>query len=519
MTKYTTLLLVLLLVISFALRVWGLSEIPSMLNRDEAALGYNALSLVSTGKDEWGVSWPLSLQSFGDYKLPGYVWATMPFVWATPRSVAAVRLPSVLAGVAIIGLSFLLARDWWGWSKQWALITALMVACTPVWFFYSRYAFEALLGLALLLGSLWCWWGSKTPRVWRDVSGVILWVLAVFSYNTPLLLTPFLLAALIYLRGKKHWKHSALLTGALVVLLGVAAVIFSSVMGQKKGITLFSDELTHMSYVEWQARQPKWLGPLDSEYVYWVGQMAYRVIASHSPYFLVTRGGEHQWHQLPQASHLTWSLYILGLVGLVYVLYQGFTHPLSEKNPVVLAWLWVVTLSPAVITVDAPHATRSLFWLLLWSWMAAWGVKWLFETHVFKGRNQTWAMIAVVIVVAQFAQYTRNYFTTYETESKRILEYSFLESLDQVQRERPGVPVAVVDPTGYFYIQMAWYAQISPQEFAATVVRQLPDRAGLRYGEQVGRFHFVAKREDRRDNERVVIDNTGNGKWFVTLFE
>ncbi|KKU82941.1 MAG: hypothetical protein UY10_C0019G0001, partial [Microgenomates group bacterium GW2011_GWA2_47_8] len=69
--KTTFFLLVCFLVLAIP-RIWQLGILPLALNRDEAALAYNAVLLAETGKDEWGRSWPLALQSFGDFKLIGY---------------------------------------------------------------------------------------------------------------------------------------------------------------------------------------------------------------------------------------------------------------------------------------------------------------------------------------------------------------------------------------------------------------------------------------------------------------
>ena len=66
------LLLSLIVLLGAALRLFQLGSIPAILNRDEAALAYNGYLLSQTGKDEWGKIWPPTLESFGDYKLPGY---------------------------------------------------------------------------------------------------------------------------------------------------------------------------------------------------------------------------------------------------------------------------------------------------------------------------------------------------------------------------------------------------------------------------------------------------------------
>ncbi|PJC80059.1 hypothetical protein CO009_02840, partial [Candidatus Shapirobacteria bacterium CG_4_8_14_3_um_filter_35_11] len=65
----TKIKLILIILLAVALRFWNINSLPS-LNPDEAALGYNAYSLLLTGKDEHGQAWPIHFKSFGDYK-PG----------------------------------------------------------------------------------------------------------------------------------------------------------------------------------------------------------------------------------------------------------------------------------------------------------------------------------------------------------------------------------------------------------------------------------------------------------------
>ena len=58
----------LVLFVHLAVRVVGLNSSPASINWDEASLGYNAYSLLKTGKDEYGNPWPVALRSFNDYK-------------------------------------------------------------------------------------------------------------------------------------------------------------------------------------------------------------------------------------------------------------------------------------------------------------------------------------------------------------------------------------------------------------------------------------------------------------------
>jgi hypothetical protein len=60
--------IILILILALFSEVFTIASTPILLNPDEAALGYNAYSILQTGKDEHGQSFPLHLKSFGDYK-------------------------------------------------------------------------------------------------------------------------------------------------------------------------------------------------------------------------------------------------------------------------------------------------------------------------------------------------------------------------------------------------------------------------------------------------------------------
>src|SRR3989304_1484349 len=97
-------LLILVLVLATFLRLWRLDINPPGLTPDEAALGYNAYSILKTGRDEYGDLLPIIFKSFGDYKPGFYVYLTVPFVAVFGLNEWSVRLPSALSGVLAIFL-------------------------------------------------------------------------------------------------------------------------------------------------------------------------------------------------------------------------------------------------------------------------------------------------------------------------------------------------------------------------------------------------------------------------------
>src|SRR5579862_7182100 len=64
---YTTTLLFIIL-IAFFLRVYELSTVPPGISIDEISFGYNAYSLLKTGRDEYGAFLPIILRAYDDYR-------------------------------------------------------------------------------------------------------------------------------------------------------------------------------------------------------------------------------------------------------------------------------------------------------------------------------------------------------------------------------------------------------------------------------------------------------------------
>ena len=60
------LILFLIVILAFLLRFYQLSTNPPGLNLDEVAIGYNAYSILRTGRDEYGKFLPIVFRSHDD---------------------------------------------------------------------------------------------------------------------------------------------------------------------------------------------------------------------------------------------------------------------------------------------------------------------------------------------------------------------------------------------------------------------------------------------------------------------
>src|SRR3972149_8796774 len=89
----------LIFFLAVLLRFYQLGAVPVSLYWDETAMLVDARSVAATGRDMYGNSWLQAIYpSYGDYKLPVYIWLASLSVKVFGASEWALRLPSATAG-------------------------------------------------------------------------------------------------------------------------------------------------------------------------------------------------------------------------------------------------------------------------------------------------------------------------------------------------------------------------------------------------------------------------------------
>lgn len=513
--------LITITLLSLLARMHQLDNLPSILNRDEAALAYNAFLINQTGEDEWHRAWPINFESFGDYKLPGYIYTLAGLFALMTPSDWLVRMPSVLAGTLLPLLSYFLARNL-KYSRPWSLLLSVLVATSPVFFYFSRVAFEANLALTLFVAT-WVLWLRSQPNWKTDLLGALLLGLAVFTYNTPLLLLPMLLPMLLLYRGLKRPKSWWLVLVCSIIFFSLGAWSLWPVSAQKSNITIFNDETTWAKYLSYRQQfdQP-WQSLLGNRYVYSAEIMTRHAFDSLRPGFLIRGTIGHPWHGIPNHGHLLPLTYVFMLAGLFLVsafIIKNFNWRATQtyKRQLLILYFFIVSWLPAVVTVDAPHATRSLFALFMANVLALVAIK---TTYHFLRDNsqvkkQALAVIFGLVLIGFTSDYLYDYFGKYPSQ-QQALKPGFEEIINQVNSRNN---IAVVDGEGYQYILLAWYLRIPPETFFATTVRQLPDKIGFKYGERVNQYHFIVDERDRSEKETILVSwDKDEHHWLIEEF-
>ena len=134
----------IILLLSVFLRFVSLDNIPAGLYVDEASLGYNAYSLLNTGKDEYGQPFPIFLRSFGDFKPALYAYFTTIPIALFGLNIFSIRFLSALSGTFLVLITYLiLKRSKIRHNSSLAILSALVLSLSPWAIFQSRVAVEA----------------------------------------------------------------------------------------------------------------------------------------------------------------------------------------------------------------------------------------------------------------------------------------------------------------------------------------------------------------------------------------
>ena len=207
----------LIVVLAFLLRVLWLESYPVGFTPDEASFGYDAYSLLMTGKDQWGHTLPLVLESFGDFKSPFYSYITVPLIAIFGFTKFATRLPNALLGTGAVLVTYLLVREIRRVSfKKFEIlndnqrstllkletVASFLLAISPWHVMMSRGAFEANLTTFLLpLGIYLFLLGSKNAKYL--ILSAIVFGLNLFTYHSAKFVTPLVFTSLIFIFSKE----------------------------------------------------------------------------------------------------------------------------------------------------------------------------------------------------------------------------------------------------------------------------------------------------------------------------
>jgi hypothetical protein len=380
--------ILIIVILAFFLRFYQVSKLPPGLYDDEVSLGYNAYSLLTHGTDEYGVASPLWFKAFGEYKLPGYIYADLISIAIFGKNELAVRLPSIAFGTLTILFLYLFLKDLLSLAPKTLgdkfnkipLISAFVLAITPWHVQFSRGAYESVVAVSLFI--IGCWQFIvfyKKKKILSLVDCMLYFTLASYTYNSFRILTPLALFLIFYFLFKTKYSFKKILFLAFYALfLNIPLLLFTFT---SQGYARFQQTSTFTPLsLSTQSFLPNFI---TYPFVYLRNFLSYLSLQE-----LFTKAQDNvRFYSSSEFGFLfRWQLPFL-IVGLVMLLRENW----GTFKKIILGMLLIV---PAVgaITVS-PNALRSLLLVIPFSIITAIGIQ------SFTRRNILWIKTVFILIV------------------------------------------------------------------------------------------------------------------------
>lgn len=508
--------IIAILIIAVVLRFWQLGSIPPSLDWDEAALGYNAYSLLETGRDEYGNILPLNLKSFGDYKPAVYAYLDVPFVALLGLNELAVRFPSALLGVLLVLVSYLLVKEIFE-NEYLAITVALSMAISPLAVFFSRPAFET--STALFLNTLATFFFIKATRKssWFIFSAIC-FGLSLFTYQSSRLFVPILILGLIIL-----YKDQIIFDIKTKISLAIVLIMISLV-----GSSLFveggSNRLSTVSFLSYQ-RSEDTLSQISQEEKTDVNSLSFqflhgewfayikgfveRYLIYFSPKMLFFDGDDNPRHDIPDFGLIYYSSMILIPIGMIFLLsYKGNRE---TKKGIRLIFLWLIIAPiPAILSKDLLNIIRAFNITLPITILEGAGI------YCLVSKVQEWnkwfsRLIILLLGIALLLNVTifiDRYFVHLSKELSEGWVYGLKQVLVNLDSQKLSKydQVGITDDFGQPYIYYLFYTKYPPRKFQKQAILEQPtvDVGTVRKIDNI-EFRFVNWRVDRLAKNALFI--------------
>lgn len=455
------LFLALIIALGLFLRLWSLDSVPPSLNWDEISLGYNAYSILKTSKDEWGNSLPLSFRAYGDYKLPGYVYADIPFIEVLGLNVWGVRFPSVLAGLGVIIFIFLILKSK---SRKVVFWGAFLTALTPWPIILSRIALEANLALFLVTAAVY-FFHKGLKRKSLLIASSIFFGLSIFTYNSARVVSPLLLILLstvyrkqLVIKNKSTWIALAVFILFFAVALPLGLLQDSSARYKWTAI-IDEGAINRINELRGSSALPPLLTKINYNRVtYFIPEAAKNYISHFSPQFLFSEGGSNYQFSVPGSGLLYWIYLPFLILGIVNILKKKDQFWLFS-----LFWLLIAPL-PAAITRDSPHALRSILMIPPLLMITALGVTVFLEK--FKKYEKLLSVAVCLIIFGSFYLFWTNYSGSYVKNYSWSWQYGYKQAVDYIQKEGNNYSkIYISKKYGEPHEFLLFYSKIDPAKY------------------------------------------------------
>ncbi|OGM32914.1 hypothetical protein A3D01_05050 [Candidatus Woesebacteria bacterium RIFCSPHIGHO2_02_FULL_39_13] len=467
-------LIIIILLVAAFLRLWKLGTIPPHLTSDEAALGYNAYSILKTGKDEYGKIFPIVFKSFGDYKTGFYIYLTVPTVAVFGLNEFSVRLPSALLGVLAVLLIYLIVKEF-KVERNLEILAPALLAINPWHIHFSRGAWETNASLTLTLLGIYFFLKSLKSAKFIILSSFF-FSLTILTYQGSKLATTIVVLILIIVFRKevrdlftlKKREILVSLSVGLIICLPIIASLFQGRVGRLGIYSIFSYPRKESSLQVFLDQGKEKVGGINyyifhSESLNFTRAILGRWFNHFSGRFLFFEGDwQNPRHSSPNQGMMLLFDLVLLLAGSV-----ALTRYRSRLVKFTILWLIAAPL-PAALSRDQVHAVRALNMVIPLILISSLGLTFLLgKINKFSIWSKRFSYAFIISgLLLSLIYYLESYFVHLSKHESDLWNYGYRQIVESVTPlENKYENIKIQQSFAQPYIYFLFYQKYDPEKY------------------------------------------------------
>jgi len=494
-----------ILLLASVLRLYSITTIPPALSWDEVSIGYNAYSIAKTGKDEHGKFLPLdTFIGYGDYKPPLSIYVTVPFVSMFGLNELAVRLPSALAGIFTVGVSYLLVVQMFG-NLPLALLTSAVLAISPWHIQLSRAGFEANIAVFFVILGMYFLTKTRTiPKYW--LIAFLPFVAAIYTFNSARYFVPLLGVGFFFWLGdsirlqKKWFSFGSII--ALVALLPIIPHLLSKEARLRfKEVNIFTDpSIVLISNERTSEDGGAFLGRMiHNRRVGYARSYLLHFMDHFDPQFLFTRGDGNPKFSIQDVGQLYVIEFPFLIAGIFFILSRY-----RKQGFLLLFWL-IAAILPAAVARETPHALRIENGMLVFHIFIAAGILWFTTILRPKWLTSVFRVSIGLGYIFVLSYYLHNYYVHYPREFSGEWQYGYREAIAKIAPLKAQYKhIYLTESIGRPYMYVLFYEGVDPAMYLKEKVSYFDD-AGFYHVTGFGQYRFVGNQLPPLEKDALYI--------------
>lgn len=511
--KHHKIILITILILAVCLRFFNINSYPS-LNPDEAALGYNAYSLLKTGHDEHGARWPIHFRSFDDYKPGGYIYLTLPSIAIFGLNPFATRLPNLIMSILAIYFLYRLVLTITK-SQKISLLSAFVLTISPWHIHFSRGAWESQTALSFIIIGTYYFYLFKNNKKTSDlILYTFYFILSTYFYHSARILAP---ALFLYLVATSYQllitNRKKLLFPFIFGLLLAIPVLYSfltsggSARFSGVGLTADTGPLSRSEELLNQHQPFNLYHRLihNRRLLYFLSWS--EKYASHfNLNFLFVDGDQVPRSKSPDMGQLYLIEFPLLLFGLYHLINSSKYKKLKQ---LLLPWLFLAPLASS-LTFQAPSALRALPMVIPSSILIAIAIKQFVNTKIIK-------FFFITFYFINFIYYLDSYFIHMIKRFPFAWNSSFDQMVPYLESQKTNYQhIYVTNKYDQPYILYLFYSKYPPQQIQSQI-KLIPQSFGFSTVEQIDNITFKIPNQIPNNSLIIASDETIGGNPIKTI--